>query len=65
MTGSRLYKTGDLARYRFDGQIEFLRRIDQQLKYREIAEILQISIETVKSQLFQARERLRALLQGQ
>lgn len=37
-------------------------RIDRQLKYREIAELLQISIETVKSQLFQARERLRALL---
>lgn len=37
-------------------------RIDRQLKYREIAEILQISIDTVKSQLFQARERLRDLL---
>lgn len=37
-------------------------RIDQQLKYREIAEVLQVSIETVKSQLFQARERLKEQL---
>lgn len=36
-----------------------LLRLDQQLKYREIAQVLRISIETVKSQLFQARERLR------
>src|SRR6266567_444837 len=26
--GGRLYKTGDLARYRADGEIEFLGRID-------------------------------------
>jgi acyl carrier protein len=30
----RLYKTGDLARYRFDGNIEFLGRIDHQVKIR-------------------------------
>jgi len=30
----RLYKTGDLARYRFDGNIEFLRRNDKQVKVR-------------------------------
>lgn len=34
-------------------------RIDHDLKYREIAEVLQISIETVKAHLFQARQRLR------
>jgi RNA polymerase sigma-70 factor (ECF subfamily) len=34
-------------------------RVDQDLKYREIATVLQISIETVKAHLFQARERLR------
>jgi amino acid adenylation domain-containing protein len=32
--GGRLYKTGDLARYRADGNIEFLGRIDHQVKIR-------------------------------
>ncbi|ARV58868.1 hypothetical protein BZZ01_09670 [Nostocales cyanobacterium HT-58-2] len=32
--GSRLYKTGDLARYQVDGNIEFLSRIDEQVKIR-------------------------------
>jgi amino acid adenylation domain-containing protein len=32
--GARLYKTGDLARYRPDGNIEFLGRIDYQVKIR-------------------------------
>ncbi|HEX6290301.1 MAG TPA: AMP-binding protein, partial [Herpetosiphonaceae bacterium] len=32
--GARLYKTGDLARYRADGAIEFLGRIDHQVKIR-------------------------------
>ncbi len=32
--GARLYKTGDLARYRRDGCIEFLGRIDDQVKIR-------------------------------
>ncbi len=31
---SRLYKTGDLARYLLDGNIEFLGRIDRQVKIR-------------------------------
>lgn len=39
-----------------------LLRIDQNLKYREIAGVMQISIETVKSQLSQARDRLEAKL---
>jgi thioesterase domain-containing protein/acyl carrier protein len=33
-TGARLYKTGDLARWRRDGFIEFLGRIDNQIKLR-------------------------------
>ena len=32
--GARLYRTGDLARYLPDGNIEFLGRIDQQVKLR-------------------------------
>ena len=32
--GSRLYKTGDLSRYRPDGNIEYLGRIDHQVKIR-------------------------------
>jgi amino acid adenylation domain-containing protein/thioester reductase-like protein len=32
--GTRLYKTGDLVRYRSDGNIEYLGRIDHQLKVR-------------------------------
>jgi amino acid adenylation domain-containing protein len=32
--GSRFYKTGDLARFRRDGNIEFLGRIDTQVKIR-------------------------------
>ncbi|HEX6718000.1 MAG TPA: amino acid adenylation domain-containing protein [Pyrinomonadaceae bacterium] len=32
--GRRLYKTGDLSRYRTDGNIDFLGRIDHQVKVR-------------------------------
>ncbi|MBW4428177.1 MAG: amino acid adenylation domain-containing protein [Nostoc desertorum CM1-VF14] len=51
----RLYKTGDLARYRADGTIEFLGRIDHQVKLRgfriELGEI-----ETVIAQHSKVRE---------
>ena len=32
--GERLYRSGDLARYRTDGELEYLGRIDQQVKIR-------------------------------
>ncbi|HJX27932.1 MAG TPA: amino acid adenylation domain-containing protein, partial [Thermoanaerobaculia bacterium] len=32
--GSRLYRSGDLGRWRPDGELEFLRRIDDQVKVR-------------------------------
>lgn len=37
-------------------------RVDRDLKYREIAAVLQISVETVKAHLFQARQRIRTEL---
>ncbi len=41
--GSRMYKTGDLARWRSDGSLEYVGRIDHQLKLRgnrvEVGEI--------------------------
>ena len=37
-------------------------RIKEDLKYREIAELLDISIDTVKAHLFQARQHLKAKL---
>jgi len=39
-----------------------LLRLDRELKYREIATLLKLNLETVKAHLFQARDRLREAL---
>ncbi|MFQ4145497.1 amino acid adenylation domain-containing protein [Chlorogloeopsis sp. ULAP02] len=61
-SGERLYKTGDLARYRPDGILEFLGRIDNQVKIRgfriELAEIQSVILEHsgIKEAVVIARE---------
>jgi surfactin family lipopeptide synthetase A len=51
----RLYKTGDLTRYRSDGNIDFLGRIDQQVKIRGFRIELE-EIEALLSQHPRVRE---------
>jgi amino acid adenylation domain-containing protein len=64
--GARLYKTGDLARYRLDGNIEFLGRIDEQVKIRgfriELGEIEAVLNQhpAVKEAVVIAREEISA-----
>ncbi|HKE58548.1 MAG TPA: amino acid adenylation domain-containing protein [Pyrinomonadaceae bacterium] len=61
-SSSRLYKTGDLVRYASDGNIEFLGRIDQQVKLRgfriELGEIEAVLAEhdSVQEVVIDARE---------
>ena len=53
--GARLYKTGDLARYLAGGEIDFLRRLDHQIKIRGFRVELN-EIETALSGLPEVRE---------
>jgi amino acid adenylation domain-containing protein len=60
--GARLFKTGDLARYRPDGAIEFLGRVDYQVKIRgfriELGEIEAVLMQhpAIKEAVVTARE---------
>ncbi|MGH8587482.1 MAG: condensation domain-containing protein, partial [Gammaproteobacteria bacterium] len=47
--GGRLYRSGDLARYRPDGAIEYLGRLDQQVKVRGF----RIELEEIEHRLLQ------------
>jgi amino acid adenylation domain-containing protein len=63
--GAVLYRTGDLARYLPDGRLEFLGRMDQQVKVRgfrielEEIETALASHETVQAVVVVARERAK------
>ena len=59
ITGERLYKTGDLAKWSFDGTIDFVGRIDDQVKIRGY----RIELEEITNQLMAKEEIQEATVQ--
>lgn len=57
-TGARLYRTGDLGRYLEDGNIEFIGRVDQQVKVRGF----RIELEEIENVLMQNPKILSAVV---
>ncbi len=56
--GGRIYKTGDLARWMPDGNVEFLGRIDNQIKIRGY----RVELEEIKNQLLRHNKIKEALV---
>lgn len=56
--GARLYKTGDLARFRWDGSIEYIGRMDNQVKLRG----LRIELDEIAAVLEQHRHVRQAVV---
>ncbi|QQE72804.1 amino acid adenylation domain-containing protein [Brevibacillus composti] len=56
--GARLYKTGDLARFRWDGSIEYMGRMDNQVKLRG----LRIELDEIAATLEQHKDVRQAVV---
>ncbi|MEG3012806.1 MAG: AMP-binding protein, partial [Pseudomonas sp.] len=56
--GARLYRSGDLTRYRADGVIDYIGRIDHQVKIRG----LRIELGEIEAQLLQHKAAREAVV---